>query len=1053
MPGVLLTDRMRQVEPVGASEGPPPGFLETMGASFRTAKDDIGQVQDDRLFRSYSELIVALREANGKPMSEYRPLSNFLTTSLNPWSNMTGLYDLDAVWADVEKARKANPSALAGIPKSREEFEKQILTRDGARADDQRTVSRGSGIASFVGALGAMPFDPVNIATAPLGGGAKSLGQAILREAVINAGVEAVQQVPLASARKRMGEELTLSEAATNVTVAGFFGGFLGGASKYGADNWDAIKAAPKAVQEKLWASIIDKVPALQKSLAGKMDWDALDDSLPDLAEAMIGVDNLSVNEKGALAAMRREAQIEAMNPFGVEGAGIAAHRGELAKALQRIMDDAPVTPIKARKVPNVGATGMPSPQTGTAISSGNVAGDAFSVLKSKIKVAESSGDLRAKNPNSTALGPYQFLKGTWYNYYVRRFGTGGLSRAEIYAKRTDPRLNEILMDDLMQDNAAFLRKNGHAVNPGNLYLAHFAGMDGANKVLRSDPNASVASVLGRDVVTANPFLKGWTTSQLADWAGRKMGGKGSVPSGASGDIGGAAIDPEAGVRDWIEQERAAVDAELARIDAMEGDKPDASAIVDEALANRPEPIDVPELADGAPVRPIGMVARNADAPSAEVQAILPQLREVVRARETRLDRRKEIAEALGVDESTLQDAMRALADNKEIRRRTDAKGQERFTRIPLDNRPDDILRFIARNGGLSETGLDPRFKDVEGISSGHALGKGGRDWDKYFVHGIGRLVRKSGKGLDQMGEKLWDAGYFGPPSVTPRPTESELIDAIEEAVTGRRKIFPFDDQRAQAQQAADYFEPVDMQELRDAFAVSAQKVGLDDLTDDDFWATMGHYQRAVDEGSPISMDAAFIKMLEAEPQGVMRNLHDEVDDGIYAIYEEEFRQAQIADGFVDGEDIPGFEGVSSNARPGEAGSGGSGRSDSEPKPVELEPDDFKPFDDPAEGSGAATQIQSMDHDLRALAARDEDMFGGPTQAEKRQALERKGEGGLDNGKEQKPVGGDGGLFDPASWDQMDFRMDAEGDVVNPADLLAEFDAEDAVLKTIKDCL
>jgi hypothetical protein len=42
-------------------------------------------------------------------------------------------------------------------------------------------------------------------------------------------------------------------------------------------------------------------------------------------------------------------------------------------------------------------------------------------------------------------------------------------------------------------------------------------------------------------------------------------------------------------------------------------------------------------------------------------------------------------------------------------------------------------------------------------------------------------------------------------------------------------------------------------------------------------------------------------------------------------------------------------------------------------------------------------------------------------------------------------------LFDAV--DQPTFRLDDEGDPVAPADLLAEIDAEDAMIKNIKDCL
>jgi hypothetical protein len=40
-----------------------------------------------------------------------------------------------------------------------------------------------------------------------------------------------------------------------------------------------------------------------------------------------------------------------------------------------------------------------------------------------------------------------------------------------------------------------------------------------------------------------------------------------------------------------------------------------------------------------------------------------------------------------------------------------------------------------------------------------------------------------------------------------------------------------------------------------------------------------------------------------------------------------------------------------------------------------------------------------------------------------------------------------------ADMESFGLRMDDEGDVMNPADLLAELDDEAAAIKTIRDCL
>ena len=72
-------------------------------------------------------------------------------------------------------------------------------------------------------------------------------------------------------------------------------------------------------------------------------------------------------------------------------------------------------------------------------------------------------------------------------------------------------------------DNAAVIRKAGHSVTPGNLYLAHFLGVGGAMKVLRSPPHHQIADVFGQAHVRANPFERGKTIGYLASWAAKKM--------------------------------------------------------------------------------------------------------------------------------------------------------------------------------------------------------------------------------------------------------------------------------------------------------------------------------------------------------------------------------------------------------------------------------------------------------------------------------------------------------------------------------------------------
>jgi hypothetical protein len=139
----------------------------------------------------------------------------------------------------------------------------------------------------------------------------------------------------------------------------------------------------------------------------------------------------------------------------------------------------------------------------------------------------ESGGNPNARNPNSSATGAGQFISQTWLDTIkaARPDLVQGKTDAELLALRTDPQLSREMTEAYANQNQAILTKNGLPVTPGSTYLAHFAGPGGAVKVLQSDPNAPVESVLGPAAVQANPFLRGMTVQGLQAWADKKMGG------------------------------------------------------------------------------------------------------------------------------------------------------------------------------------------------------------------------------------------------------------------------------------------------------------------------------------------------------------------------------------------------------------------------------------------------------------------------------------------------------------------------------------------------
>jgi len=137
----------------------------------------------------------------------------------------------------------------------------------------------------------------------------------------------------------------------------------------------------------------------------------------------------------------------------------------------------------------------------------------------SRIMSAESNGNARAKNTESTATGLFQFIKSTWSQY-----GRGG----DIY----NPAAQCDAVVRFTMDNAKVLRAAlGRAPSEGEYYLAHFAGPEGARKVLTAAPSDSIRSLLGEGVIQANARIKfrgknfaEFTAADLQEWASSRMG-------------------------------------------------------------------------------------------------------------------------------------------------------------------------------------------------------------------------------------------------------------------------------------------------------------------------------------------------------------------------------------------------------------------------------------------------------------------------------------------------------------------------------------------------
>lgn len=171
----------------------------------------------------------------------------------------------------------------------------------------------------------------------------------------------------------------------------------------------------------------------------------------------------------------------------------------------------------------------------------------------SKVIATESGGNLTAKNPNSSALGPAQFTTGTWAQMMIRHPELGLTADG-----RTDAAQSLAALKAFTADNAAVLTGVGITPTNANLYAAHFLGAGGAVNVLLADDARPLTELVSGVAVTANPFLSGMTVGDFKRWASFHGGGGGL---GYSAEPGG--IDALLGIEDPVERQAALEEYDL----------------------------------------------------------------------------------------------------------------------------------------------------------------------------------------------------------------------------------------------------------------------------------------------------------------------------------------------------------------------------------------------------------------------------------------------------------------------------------------------------------
>lgn len=166
-----------------------------------------------------------------------------------------------------------------------------------------------------------------------------------------------------------------------------------------------------------------------------------------------------------------------------------------------------------------------------------------MAVFLDRLMVAESGGRDRARNPRSSALGPYQFIKSTFLEVMRKHFAedVAKLSPAQVLALRTNREFSRKAAEAYTRDNAALLAAAEQKPTFPHLRLAYLLGAGGAVKVLSAPAKTRLSALLSRRVIRANPFMARLTAAGLIRRAARDISTDPRTTAGVvPGKFGGA---------------------------------------------------------------------------------------------------------------------------------------------------------------------------------------------------------------------------------------------------------------------------------------------------------------------------------------------------------------------------------------------------------------------------------------------------------------------------------------------------------------------------------
>jgi hypothetical protein len=285
-------------------------------ASVEQAFNDVpGRAADNRDAHLIAAAEELARATGRRPETYYMPLLG------EPASGLPAV-DERTFWRDLADARRSRPDLLADLGKDSADFDKRLQSQGQAEMEARSArMSKGGLVGNLAGGIVGSFTDPINVATLPIGGGGRSVAAQIIREGLLNAGVE-VAELPFTAIERNIatGGTMSAKEAALNVGAAG-----LGGAAFAAAGHSGA------AALEAIWKRIPMETKAAMAMRAHTPDW------------------ALTPEQAAALHVTSRGGEIDASNPFPHSYEGLEAHArrmDEVLGSMARAPEPRPVAPL-----------------------------------------------------------------------------------------------------------------------------------------------------------------------------------------------------------------------------------------------------------------------------------------------------------------------------------------------------------------------------------------------------------------------------------------------------------------------------------------------------------------------------------------------------------------------------------------------------------------------------------------------------------------------------------------------------------------------------------